>query len=96
MLWYSLLLTPSSCLIQPILFKFELTWDIKTTYSTLFLLQLKFSSTGIIFIDSIIFIHTFPDFVKYKEIYLLFTRMRRTMDLGGNEHFSVTICFQDK
>ena len=33
-LWYNLLLAQStvSCLIHPLLFKFELTWDIKTTY----------------------------------------------------------------
>ena len=28
----SLILTPSSCLTHPLLFKFELTWDIKTMY----------------------------------------------------------------
>ena len=46
-LWYSLLLTHSSSLVHPSLFKFELIWDIKTMY------RYSFSSTGILFIHGI-------------------------------------------
>ena len=35
-LWYSLLLTASCCLMNPLLFKFQLTWDIKTMYLVFF------------------------------------------------------------
>ena len=49
-LWYSLLLlSPSSCLIHPLLFKFEQTWVIQTMYQY----WDSFSSTGIIFIHGL-------------------------------------------
>ena len=40
-LWFSLLLSSSSCLNHPLLFKFELRWDIRTMYQYFFLLQSK-------------------------------------------------------
>ena len=69
-LWYSLHLTPSSCLIHLLLFKFKLTWDIKTVP------QYTFSSTVEVFfyrhniqvflfqvdLSDSIFSRTFPDF----------------------------------
>ena len=74
-MWYSLLLTPSSCLIQPLLFKFQLTWDIKTTYRYSFSFTIEvffyrhniylqtFCAKWIIFTGNIIS-RIFPDFVK--------------------------------
>ena len=78
---YSLLLTPSSCLMHPLLFKFELTQDIETVY------QYSFSSTIKIFVyrhniythtvlfEGNIFSIKFEDISRTCKINLLFSRM---------------------
>ena len=91
-LWYSLLLTLSSCQIHQMLFKFELTWDIMTMYRYSFLLQLKFISTGIIFSHGIFC----SKWISFHRQYLLqdiswFRRIQRHFQDLENEF----VVFQD-